>query len=260
MRAPLDPARIQALTRETSITRVEVHAEVTSTNALAQQQREHWVAIVADYQTGGRGRLGRTWSETPRAGLAVSVLVPTPPYAVGWVPLLTGLALQRAIEATTGVRADLKWPNDLLDPATGRKLAGILCELIPAGVVIGTGLNVDHQDCELPVPTATSLALVTGRAPGDVDRDAVLAAYLNALTETYAVLVDGGERLRSAQAAYRAACATLGADVEIDRGGGALQRAHAIGVDEDGRLLMRDAAGRPVALAAGDVRHVRMGE
>lgn len=260
MRPPLDPVLIQARIKETSITRVDVHDEVTSTNALAQDQREPWVAVVADYQTGGRGRLSRTWSETPRAGLAVSVLVPTPPYAVGWLPLLTGLALRRAIAASVDVRADLKWPNDLLDPATGRKLAGILCEVTPAGVVIGTGLNVDHQRDELPVPTATSLALVTGRAPGELDRGAVLTAYLIALCEAYAVLLARGDRLRSAQAEYRAACTTIGADVEIDRGGGALVRARASGVDDDGRLLVRDADGRASALAAGDVRHVRVGE
>ena len=186
--------------------------------------------------------------------------MPTPPYAVGWLPLLTGLALRQAIAACIGVRTALKWPNDLLDPVTGRKLAGILCELTPAGVVIGTGLNVDHQESELPVPTATSLALVTGRAPGELDRGAVLTAYLIALCEMYAVLLARGDRLQSAQAEYRAACATVGADVEIDRGGGVLLRARASGVDDDGRLLVRDADGRASAVAAGDVRHVRMGE
>src|SRR5689334_25409181 len=100
--------------------------------------------LVAEHQATGRGRLDRTWVSPPRAGLTVSFLLrPDVPAARrGWLPLLTGVALAEAVGEVTGVRASLKWPNDLL-AVDGRKLAGILAESTGTAVVVGVGLNVN---------------------------------------------------------------------------------------------------------------------
>lgn len=260
MRSPLHPARITHALRETSVTRVVVHEEIASTNPEAVRLGEPWTLVLAEHQQGGRGRLGRTWSETPRAGIAVSVLVPAPADHLGWVPLLTGLALHRAVAEVTGLDCAIKWPNDLLAP-DGGKLAGILCERVPAGVVIGAGLNVDQSREELPVPTASSLALELGTGPGSIARDDLVVAYARALTELLAQLYAGGEPARVVMDAYRSRCATIGAGVSIQAAPGAAPvRATAEGVDQQGGLLVRDDAGRRRSLSAGDVHHVRMAQ
>src|ERR1700722_15533316 len=92
----------------------------------------------------GRGRRGRTWVSRPGGALTFSVLlrpVSVPSASRGWLPLLTGVALIRALRAATGIEAVLKWPNDVL--ADEAKLAGILAEQAGDAVVVGVGVNVD---------------------------------------------------------------------------------------------------------------------
>lgn len=260
MRPPLDPARITAGLRETSITQVIVHAEVSSTNTEAARLATPYTLILAEHQVGGRGRLGRPWQETPRAGLATSILIPEPAAALGWVPLLTGLALHRAVREVTHVPTQIKWPNDLL-ASSGGKLAGILCERTPAGIVIGAGLNVDHRHNELPVPTATSLALELGVGVGEIDRTELVIAYAVALMASMSALASGGAARDGEQAAYRHVCQSIGALVDVSPTPGATAiRARVEDIDVDGRLLVRDAAGAQHRLAAGDVHHVRMAQ
>ena len=142
--------------------------------------------LVAEHQGAGRGRLDRTWTSPPRAGITVSFLVrpDVPAGRRSWLPLLTGVALAESVGAVTGVRASLKWPNDLL-ALDGRKLAGILAESVSSSdgpaIVVGVGLNVSTRADELP-PTGTSLTQVTG-AP--VDRGPVLLAFLRAFERRY---------------------------------------------------------------------------
>lgn len=237
----------------TPIREVVVLDRVDSTNAEVVRRSQPWVAVLSEYQEGGRGRLGRAWEEVAGAGLAMSVLVPTPADALGWVPLLTGLAARSAVADVADFTADLKWPNDLLDPGTGRKLAGILCELTPVGIVIGTGINVDHTAEQLPVETATSLALV-GRPA--VDRSALAAAYLRALTAEYAALAAGGAAAAARVAAYRMACRTIGVEADVTTQAGGVRRVFVEGVDDEGRLTVSGVDGRG-SVAAGDVRHIR---
>lgn len=237
----------------TPIREVVVLERVDSTNAEVARRGRLWVAVLAEYQEGGRGRLGRAWEEVAGAGLAMSVLVPTPARSLGWVPLLTGLAARSAVRDVADFTADLKWPNDLLDPVGGRKLAGILCELTPAGIVVGTGINVDHTAAQLPVATATSLALL-GRT--SVDRSTLAAAYLRALAAEHAALVAGGAAAAVRVAAYRSACRTVGADAEVTTHTGEVRRVFVEGVDDEGRLTVVGVDGRG-SVAAGDVRHIR---
>jgi BirA family transcriptional regulator, biotin operon repressor / biotin---[acetyl-CoA-carboxylase] ligase len=218
--------------------------------------------LAADYQAAGRGRLDRTWVSPPRAGLTFSVLLrPSVPLLHwGWLPLMAGVAVSEAVGAQVGVAVALKWPNDLLvgrgaDRAAFAKAGGILAQTSGDAVVIGIGINVTTTADELPVPTATSLAIEGGDA---LDRTALLVAILQALDARYAQWADCGGDAEACglAAAYRTACATLGQQVAVTGTDGRTLRGTAVDVDGAGRLLVRTAGGDEV-VGAGDVQHVR---
>lgn len=257
------PELSAALTRDSELWRsLEVVPEISSTNAelvaRAADGAVEGVVLVAEHQVAGRGRLDRSWSSPPRAGLTVSVLLrPDVPAARrGWLPLLTGVALAETLGQVTGVRASVKWPNDVL-ALDGRKLAGILAELSGAAIVVGTGLNVSTTAAELP-DTGTSLAQVTGAT---VDRGPVLLGFLRALERRYRRWVEVlGDPVASGLAQdYLAWSSTVGSTVAVTLPDGSLLEGVAQAVDWDGRLVVSTAEGR-VELAAGDVRHVRRGD
>jgi BirA family biotin operon repressor/biotin-[acetyl-CoA-carboxylase] ligase len=220
--------------------RVEVLPTATSTNAVvAERAREGEPAglcVVAEEQTAGRGRLDRTWTSPPRAGLTFSVLLRPVTDQLGWVPLLGGLAVVRAVREQTGVDAVLKWPNDVL--VGDRKLAGLLAEAVGGAVVLGVGLNVTTKAQELPHALATSLVLEGART---TDRETVLKAVLRSLVFAEAD-----------RTAYREFCSTLGRDVEVHLPGLQVVTGRAEDVDEHGRLVVD---GTPYS--AGDVVHLR---
>jgi BirA family transcriptional regulator, biotin operon repressor / biotin---[acetyl-CoA-carboxylase] ligase len=259
------PALAAALTRDGGLWRaLEVVESTGSTNAellaRAADGAEEGTVLVAEHQEAGRGRLDRTWTSPPRAGLTVSFLVrPDVPAARrGWLPLLTGVALAESVGEVTGVRASVKWPNDLL-ALDGRKLAGILAEAAMApptrpAVVVGTGLNVNTNSAELP-DTGTSLSVVTG-AP--VDRGPVLLAFLRAVERRYRAWVDAlGDPVASGLARdYLAWSSTVGTTVAVTLPDGTTLEGVAQAVDWDGRLVVATGEGT-VELASGDVRHVR---
>ncbi|MGY1617801.1 biotin--[acetyl-CoA-carboxylase] ligase [Geodermatophilus sp. SYSU D00691] len=254
------PALSAALTRDSRLwTALEVVESIGSTNAVllarAAEDAPEGLVLVAEHQEAGRGRLDRTWVSPPRAGLTVSLLVrPDVPAARrAWLPLLTGVALAEAVGEVTGVRASLKWPNDLL-ALDGRKLAGILAEAASGAVVVGAGLNVNTHTTELP-DTGTSLSVVTGTA---VDRGPVLLAYLRAFERRYTRWVEAlGDPVASELARdYLAWSSTVGTEVAVTLPDGTVVEGVAQAVDWDGRLVVATADGS-VELASGDVRHVR---
>lgn len=222
---------------------------------------EDFTVIVTMNQTAGRGRLDREWSAPAGASLAVSVFVaPTPGGSsqLGWMPLLAGLAMARAVASVAPQAAvALKWPNDV--QIDGRKVAGLLCEVAAdnRGVVIGAGLNVAMTHEQLPVPTATSL-VIEGASPEGLD-DRALSAYL---TELRGLLGDfarsGSDPGAGLRAAVTAACSTIGRSVRVQLPGGADLFGTAVDIDESGRLIVRDLTGSSlVPVAAGDVTHLR---
>ncbi|MDP3711071.1 MAG: biotin--[acetyl-CoA-carboxylase] ligase [Mycobacteriales bacterium] len=230
---------------------VEVLAETGSTNAVvgdrARAGTPQGLVVVAESQTAGRGRLDRTWVSPPRAGLTFSALLRPglPPVDLPWVPLLSGVAVARALREHTGVDAVLKWPNDVL--VDGRKLCGLLAEVpVEGAVVVGIGLNVTTRAEELPHEQATSLQLEGAEV---LDRDTLLRAVLRSLTDVLALLRDDRA---AAFSAYRALCSTLGTEVRVERPDGDSGTGVAEQVDDLGRLVV---AG--VAHSAGDVVHVR---
>lgn len=265
-RPPLDQRALQrALVRPGALwTGVDVVPSLGSTNtelvARANDGAPGGTVLVTEHQTAGRGRLGRSFSTPARAALTFSVLLrPTvPPHGYGWLPLLMGVAAVHGVRRIAAVRAELKWPNDVL--VGGRKLAGILSEAAfgPAGpaVVIGIGLNVSQSREELPVDTATSLAL-SGAAC--TDRDPLLRAVLRAFAERYTRWVEhDGDAERSGLAEeYRSCCATLGQRVRVHLPEDGLLEGTATGIDAGGQLRVRAEDGREHALSAGDVVHVR---
>jgi BirA family transcriptional regulator, biotin operon repressor / biotin---[acetyl-CoA-carboxylase] ligase len=254
------PSLAAALTRDSSLwSSLEIVGEVGSTNAelvaRAAEDVPEGTVLVAEHQAAGRGRLDRVWTSPPRAGLTVSFLLrPDVPAARrAWVTLLVGVALAESVGEVTGVRASLKWPNDLL-AGDGRKLAGILAESSGTAVVVGVGLNVSTTAAELP-DTGTSIAVVTGSAP---DRGPLLLAFLRAVEGRYRRWTAAlGDPVASGLAAdYLAWSSTVGTTVSVTLPDGSTLDGTAEAVDWDGRLVVGTPEGR-IELASGDVRHVR---
>lgn len=195
--------------------------QVDSTNRYlmdwAMQGAGHGQAVVAESQTGGRGRLGRSF-ECPVGGLYLSVLL-RPREGLEALPTLTArvaAAVCRGVERACGVCPDIKWPNDL--QLGGKKLCGILCELGMEGdatyVVVGIGLNVDEPEGGFSPEVAALATTLARHAPG-VDREGVLACILEELEALDRVFPHGWEADR---AFYRGRCVTLGQRVEVLRG------------------------------------------
>jgi BirA family biotin operon repressor/biotin-[acetyl-CoA-carboxylase] ligase len=230
---------------------VELHAAAESTNALAAATPQPGLVVVADHQTAGRGRLGRSWVTPEGAALTFSAVVDPAVDDEWWplIPLVAGYAVGRAVDGR------LKWPNDVL--LGGRKVCGILVERVhvhaPDGArplaVVGIGVNVDQGADELPVDTATSLALETGPR----DRTELFGVVLE---ELGALLTEAARSPYAFVEEYRAACDTVGQVVRVELPGGTHLEGRAVGVDDHGRLEV-ETSGEVVAVAAGDVVHVR---
>ena len=208
---------------------------------LAQGDAAEGVVVLADQQSAGRGRRGRVWHSPPGSGLSVSiVLEPSrartePERAVGLLTLTAGVALAEAVEAATALRADIKWPNDLL--VGRRKLAGILAESAggDARIVLGYGLNVSTRALPPEVDArATSLESELGRA---VDRAVLCVETLASIARRYRDLLDG--RFDAILDAWRSRSpSSRGARVEWHAPNGA-RVGVTEGIDDRGALLVR---------------------
>ena len=235
---------------------IETVARIGSTNAelgaRARAGAPSGGVLVADHQSRGRGRFTRVWEAPPRRAVALSVLLrppSVPPQRWLWLPLVAGLAVVDGLRSATGVDARLKWPNDVL--IDQRKVCGILAERVegtPPAVVIGMGINTLLSQDELPVPTATSLALAGAEVvPGEVVREVLLAF------ERWYGAWAAGEDLREA---YAERCDTLGRAVRVVISETDSVEGVAVGIDPDGQLLVRTGE-RVRGFSAGDVWHLR---
>jgi BirA family biotin operon repressor/biotin-[acetyl-CoA-carboxylase] ligase len=241
--------------------RILRYESVPSTNTevarLAAEGAAEGLAIVADEQTAGRGRLQRAWSSTKGAGLYFSILL-RPNLALNRWPLLTfvaALATGDALLEASQVQTDIKWPNDLL--ANERKICGILAEAIetPTGraVVLGIGINLTNQAFPRELMNAaTSVANESGRSP---ERESILAALLNALARWYSLLQEpeGAEKIVAAWSS-RSSYAS-GKLVQVTNGDETLQGLTR-GIENDGALRLETAQGIQL-IRAGDVTSVR---
>jgi BirA family biotin operon repressor/biotin-[acetyl-CoA-carboxylase] ligase len=265
-RAPLDAAALRRAVRPGGLWReIEVVQSTGSTNAdllaRALAGAPEGVVLAAEEQRAGRGRMGRTWTSPARAALTFSVLLKpaVPPARRGWLPLLTGVAVTAAVTSVTGVDLRLKWPNDVL--AAGAKLCGILAEASGDAVVVGIGLNVSTEPAEFPSPRPGALPATSLRAAGAtaLDRANLLLAILEGFERWYQTWQQaGGDPDRSGlRPEYTRLSATIGRTVRAELPGGQALSGPAAGVDSDGRLLVRVSPGSEVAVAAGDVVHLR---
>lgn len=252
-------------------------AETGSTNAdvmdLARHGEREGVVLVADHQTAGRGRSGRTWTAPPGASLLCTVLLRPPAPVAPLVTFALSLAAADAVESLAGFAPGLKWPNDLVvdDGTSTRKLAGILAEAEwppsahnsggyrePAAheratVAAGIGLNVDWPD-EVPeelADVAIALNHVCGRS---IPREDVLHEMLGHLEGHYGRLVSG--QAAAVLDIWRSRSSTIGRRVRVDLGSSDLEGT-AVDVTDQGHLVVETADGRRRTLAVGDVVHLR---
>ncbi len=217
---------------------------------MAYEGAAEGLAILADEQTAGRGRLQRAWSSPKGAGLYFSILL-RPQVPVDQWPLITfaaALAVGDALQEAAGVKTDIKWPNDLLSGE--RKICGILAEAIdtPAGraVIVGIGINLTQN----AFSEATSVSEATGNRP---DREAILAALLAALMRWYSLL---GEREKIVAAWCSRSSFANGKRVQV-RNGDEMWEGTTCGVEPDGALRLKTAAGELRLVRAGDVYSLR---
>jgi BirA family biotin operon repressor/biotin-[acetyl-CoA-carboxylase] ligase len=244
--------------------RVEIVTQTGSTNAdllerAAVGEDIDGTALMAEHQTAGRGRSGRTWSAVPFSQIAMSVgldAADVPIDGWGWLPLATGLAVVDAVAAITGVEAGLKWPNDVL--AGDGKLAGILAEVSPGKsvIVVGIGLNVTLRADEVPEPGATSLLDLGVEDP---DRTLLARRLLRELGTRVSAWRAAGGADPKLIADYRDHSRTVGSAVRAILPGGREIVGVARAIDEMGRLCI-DTDGRSVAVSAADVVHLRPGD
>lgn len=235
------------------VTSVRSVAATGSTNAdlaaAAASGAPAGTVLVADHQCAGRGRFDRRWEAPPGSSVAISVLLRPGEVSLQrwlWLPLIAGVAVAEGLRAAAGVDAAVKWPNDVL--IDGRKVCGILCERVDEAAIVGMGINTTLTREQLPVPTATSLALEGARCtPTEV-----VLEVLRALEQGYRRWVDGGDL----RAWFAQRCSTVGRQVRVQQSETQHVDGLALGVDEWGRLLVRTLVGER-AFAAGDVLHLR---
>jgi BirA family biotin operon repressor/biotin-[acetyl-CoA-carboxylase] ligase len=249
--------------------RIHWFATTGSTNEdaarLAESGAGEGTTIVAEAQTAGRGRYGRSWFSPPGAGLYMSVILkpaaaPGPVSdvrgsdGVSLLTLATGVAVAEAIHASTGLPAEIKWPNDIL--VGRRKLAGILTEAASeAGmlrfIIVGLGINL--RIAAYPIELASQVTSIEAETSRPVDRGLIFAETLAAVSERYADLLGG--RFDVILSAWRRLARPLGSCVvEWDTPGGTV-RGRAEDIDEHGALLVR-VGGKVHRIMGGEVRWV----
>ena len=238
---------------------IRVLPQTTSTNdeasRAALEDHPEGLIIFAESQSAGRGRMGRRWSSPAGRGLWFSVLL-RPSLAPSECTQLTAAsanALVRAIQSTTGITPEIKWPNDLL--IKGKKIAGILTEMSAElehvrSVVLGIGIDVNQTASEFPADLrdiATSLKLATGKT---VSRADLAEEVLRELDREYARILAG--QFTAVAEEWGSRCSTLGKQVTITMGTRRV-RGRAEALDENGALLLRTEHGRIERIIGGEV-------
>ncbi|MSO32471.1 MAG: biotin--[acetyl-CoA-carboxylase] ligase [Ilumatobacteraceae bacterium] len=227
--------------------------QTRSTNAdlleQAQSGAAHGTVLQADFQTAGRGRLGRDWQAPSGTNLLVSLLFRVVPPHIHALTQMVALAASQAAARTTGVQSELKWPNDLL--VGNKKLAGVLAQAggqvanaVPDYVVVGIGVNVAWAPQD-----ATSL-----RECGWTTQITPHHLLLEMLTELDSLLALSSDQQHSK---YKQALKTIGQQVRVDMPGGSEIIGQAVDVEADGRLVVLDDLEVFHRIDTADVVHLR---
>ncbi len=246
---PLDVELVRRLRPQNDIHYfATIGSTMTEATRLADAGSPHGTVVLADEQTAGVGRLGRSWVSESEVGIYCSILLrlTIPPAQFPVASLILGLATREAIEQSTELACDLRWPNDVL--IHERKVAGVLAQLAGC-IVAGIGVNVNNTALPAAVRTpATSLRLESGNRL--ISRELLLVQLLSALDRFVTMLQDGGpsEVLRAFTAA---STYVINRRILIEESG---VKATTAGLDEHGFLLVRYDSGRLEHLASGGVR------
>ena len=223
----------------------------TYAKTLAAQGAAHGTVVIADHQTGGRGRLGRSFASPKGKGVYLSVILryDAPPSALMHLTCMAAEAVRRAVSDAAGPDCGIKWINDLV--VGKKKLCGILTELVstPQGfaVIVGAGVNCGQLPEDFPpevAPMATSLR----QCGCPTDRCAIAAAMIRQFSLADRDMLSPGSWMDS----YRRHCLTIGQDVKILRGE-EVRFAHVDGMDDQGALLVMLADGTQETVFSGEV-------
>ena len=230
--------------------------EIDSTNdqakLLIRQDAPHGTVLIADHQTGGRGRMGRSFSSPAAMGVYMSVILrlQTPPDQLMHLTCAAAVAACNGVEKAVHLRPGIKWTNDLV--FGGKKLAGILTELVitpgETAAIIGIGVNCDQREEDFPEEIksfAGSLFMACGQ---DVDRAQVAAALIEAFSQMAENLTNKLSILNT----YRRDCITVGKEISLLTPG-EIRHGKAIGIDENCALIVEFADGHLEAVKAGEV-------
>ena len=233
---------------------------IDSTNTLAKQLAAdgaiHGTILIADHQTGGRGRMGRSFHSPAGSGIYMSVILRPncAPQELMHLTCAAAVAMCDAVERSCGIRPGIKWTNDLV--CGKQKIAGILTELgLGAGgtlnyAIIGIGINCCQEASDFPEEIqsiAGSLHSVTGKS---IDRAAFAAAMIDALYRMDQILLTEKASILDR---YRKDCMTLGQAVSVVKADGSVRHGTALDIDDDGGLLVRFADGYEETVTSGEV-------
>jgi len=237
--------------------RIYYYSCIDSTNTeakkLAQQGAPHGTLVIAEEQTGGKGRLGRFWASQKGTGIWVSAILKPQlmPFEAPKLTILTAVAVAEAIRYRTGISAGIKWPNDIL--IEGKKVCGILMEMSAEldavnFVVIGTGINVNNDFFPEEIKhKAISLKMAKG---GKVNRTDIIAGFLERLEYNYeTAMLQGFDAVFKK---WRTLCCNLGKPVEIIAGNRSFTGI-AMDIDEHGALMVKKDDGKVERVLSGDV-------
>lgn len=257
---PVDAASLKNRLKSACFGQGEIHylPSTGSTNDVARELAEEGAPegtlVMAESQTRGRGRLGKTWHSPPGTGLYFSIILRPQlnPSDLPKITLLAGIAMAEAIEETTGLHPLIKWPNDLL--LENKKAGGILTEhyghISSPYIILGIGINV--YTCREDFPpelqeTATSLALVGGQ---NLSRLKLMQAAVTYLGKWYELFKKG--TFKPILDAWRQRCVLIGARVRIRSGERELEGT-VIDVDEKGALLLQNQTGQIQRILSGEI-------
>lgn len=233
--------------------KVITYPSLSSTNDIAKRQAKKGVregtVVVAEEQTAGRGRLKRAWL-SPKGSIALSIILHPTPAQLPSLIMVASLAVASCIEKISGLKTQIKWPNDVL--VNGKKVCGILVESDVRGsavdyAVIGIGINVNLKPADFPeiAATATSLSNEMGR---EIQQPEMIRCLLVEVENLYLAVAEGDMVFRQ----WRNRLVTLGKEVELisDK---ASYKGVAESVASDGSLLLRQPDGQLMKVVAGDV-------
>jgi len=248
-RAPLNKSIIDAnISRYWRVSVVDLTASTQSDLAalVTSSVAKSGEVIAAEFQSAGRGRLDRSFEAPPESALLFSFFLKPERARSDWsfISLLAAIAAQEVISTDIVDKVSLKWPNDIL--IGDKKVAGLLAQQIGDGVIVGIGLNVAMGAEELPVPTATSLALA---GSNNLDRNLLLSTFLNRLESIFKEWDSGSDFLEN----YRQISSTLGRQVRVEVLGRDSIVGKAVAITAQGALILSDGA----EVNVGDVVHLR---